>query len=102
MELRGPSPRAVGAGALVAGAVSAGVAVGGGIPRRVPSAAVVEQAGNLFGPVFGACPNLITMRGDKPRSVVEYLKSPPTRANPADRPTGTTTAAASAPSIRPL
>jgi glyoxylase-like metal-dependent hydrolase (beta-lactamase superfamily II) len=31
--------------------------------------------GNLFGPVFLAMPNLCTIRGDKPRSVVRYLDS---------------------------
>jgi len=31
--------------------------------------------GNLFGPVFLAMPNLVTMRGDKPRSVQRYLRS---------------------------
>jgi alkyl sulfatase BDS1-like metallo-beta-lactamase superfamily hydrolase len=29
--------------------------------------------GNLFGPVFLAMPNLVTIRGDKPRSVQRYL-----------------------------
>ena len=31
--------------------------------------------GNLFGPVFLAMPNLVTMRGDKPRLVENYLRS---------------------------
>jgi glyoxylase-like metal-dependent hydrolase (beta-lactamase superfamily II) len=31
--------------------------------------------GNLFGPVFLSMPNLCTIRGDKPRSVVRYLDS---------------------------
>jgi alkyl sulfatase BDS1-like metallo-beta-lactamase superfamily hydrolase len=31
--------------------------------------------GNLFGPVFLAMPNLVTMRGDKPRLVQRYLPS---------------------------
>lgn len=31
--------------------------------------------GNLFGPVFLAMPNLVTIRGDKPRSVQRYLRS---------------------------
>ncbi|MDF0545307.1 MBL fold metallo-hydrolase [Sphingobium sp. H39-3-25] len=31
--------------------------------------------GNLFGPVWRAMPNLVTMRGDKPRLVRAYLKS---------------------------
>jgi alkyl sulfatase BDS1-like metallo-beta-lactamase superfamily hydrolase len=31
--------------------------------------------GNLFGPVFLSMPNLCTIRGDKPRSVVRYLES---------------------------
>ena len=31
--------------------------------------------GNLFGPVFEAVPNLVTIRGDKPRSVDAYLRS---------------------------
>ena len=31
--------------------------------------------GNLFGPVFQAMPNLVTMRGDKPRLVQRYLRS---------------------------
>lgn len=31
--------------------------------------------GNLFGPVWRAMPNLVTMRGDRPRLVRAYLKS---------------------------
>lgn len=31
--------------------------------------------GNLFGPVWRAMPNLVTMRGDKPRLVRAYLRS---------------------------
>ncbi len=31
--------------------------------------------GNLFGPVWRAMPNLVTMRGDKPRLVRPYLRS---------------------------
>jgi alkyl sulfatase BDS1-like metallo-beta-lactamase superfamily hydrolase len=31
--------------------------------------------GNLFGPVWRAMPNLVTMRGDKPRLVGAYLRS---------------------------
>jgi alkyl sulfatase BDS1-like metallo-beta-lactamase superfamily hydrolase len=31
--------------------------------------------GNLFGPVFLAMPNLVTMRGDRPRLVSRYLSS---------------------------
>ena len=31
--------------------------------------------GNLFGPVFKAMPNLVTMRGDRPRLVRAYLRS---------------------------
>lgn len=31
--------------------------------------------GNVFGPVFLAMPNLVTMRGDKPRLVGSYLES---------------------------
>lgn len=31
--------------------------------------------GNLFGPVFLAMPNLVTVRGDRPRSVRRYLRS---------------------------
>jgi len=33
----------------------------------------VAFTGNLFGPVFQAMPNLVTMRGDKPRLVQRYL-----------------------------
>jgi len=35
----------------------------------------VVFTGNLFGPVFLSMPNLCTIRGDKPRSVVRYLES---------------------------
>lgn len=35
----------------------------------------VVFTGNLFGPVFLAMPNLVTMRGDKPRLVQRYLPS---------------------------
>lgn len=35
----------------------------------------VVFTGNLFGPVFLAIPNLVTMRGDKPRLVQRYLPS---------------------------
>ncbi len=35
----------------------------------------VAFTGNLFGPVFLAMPNLVTMRGDKPRLVQRYLRS---------------------------
>jgi alkyl sulfatase BDS1-like metallo-beta-lactamase superfamily hydrolase len=35
----------------------------------------VAFTGNLFGPVFLAMPNLVTMRGDKPRLVQRYLPS---------------------------
>jgi glyoxylase-like metal-dependent hydrolase (beta-lactamase superfamily II) len=35
----------------------------------------VAFTGNLFGPVFLAIPNLVTMRGDKPRLVQRYLPS---------------------------
>ncbi|HKY93124.1 MAG TPA: MBL fold metallo-hydrolase [Nevskiaceae bacterium] len=35
----------------------------------------VVFTGNLFGPVFNAMPNLVTMRGDKPRLVQRYLRS---------------------------
>jgi glyoxylase-like metal-dependent hydrolase (beta-lactamase superfamily II) len=35
----------------------------------------VVFTGNLFGPVFLSMPNLCTIRGDKPRSVVRYLDS---------------------------
>jgi alkyl sulfatase BDS1-like metallo-beta-lactamase superfamily hydrolase len=31
--------------------------------------------GNLFGPVFMSVPNLVTVRGDRPRSVRRYLRS---------------------------
>jgi glyoxylase-like metal-dependent hydrolase (beta-lactamase superfamily II) len=35
----------------------------------------IAFTGNLFGPVFLAMPNLVTMRGDKPRLVQRYLRS---------------------------
>jgi len=35
----------------------------------------VAFTGNLFGPVFLAIPNLVTIRGDKPRLVQRYLPS---------------------------
>jgi alkyl sulfatase BDS1-like metallo-beta-lactamase superfamily hydrolase len=35
----------------------------------------VAFTGNLFGPVFLAIPNLVTVRGDKPRLVQRYLRS---------------------------
>jgi alkyl sulfatase BDS1-like metallo-beta-lactamase superfamily hydrolase len=35
----------------------------------------VAFTGNLFGPVFLAMPNLVTVRGDKPRLVQRYLRS---------------------------
>jgi alkyl sulfatase BDS1-like metallo-beta-lactamase superfamily hydrolase len=35
----------------------------------------VVFTGNLFGPVFLAMPNMVTMRGDKPRLVQRYLPS---------------------------
>lgn len=35
----------------------------------------VVFTGNLFGPVFLAMPNLVTMRGDRPRLVQRYLHS---------------------------
>jgi glyoxylase-like metal-dependent hydrolase (beta-lactamase superfamily II) len=35
----------------------------------------IAFTGNLFGPVFLAIPNLVTMRGDKPRLVQRYLPS---------------------------
>jgi alkyl sulfatase BDS1-like metallo-beta-lactamase superfamily hydrolase len=35
----------------------------------------VAFTGNLFGPVFLSMPNLVTVRGDKPRLVVRYLQS---------------------------
>jgi alkyl sulfatase BDS1-like metallo-beta-lactamase superfamily hydrolase len=35
----------------------------------------VVFTGNLFGPVFLAMPNLVTVRGDRPRSVRSYLRS---------------------------
>ncbi len=35
----------------------------------------IAFTGNLFGPVFLAIPNLVTVRGDKPRLVQRYLSS---------------------------
>lgn len=35
----------------------------------------VAFVGNLFGPLFGNHPNLNTMRGDKPRSALEFIES---------------------------
>jgi len=35
----------------------------------------IAFTGNLFGPVFLAIPNLVTVRGDKPRLVQRYLRS---------------------------
>jgi alkyl sulfatase BDS1-like metallo-beta-lactamase superfamily hydrolase len=35
----------------------------------------VVFTGNLFGPVFLAVPNLVTVRGDRPRSVRRYLRA---------------------------
>jgi len=35
----------------------------------------IAFTGNLFGPVFLAMPNLVTIRGDKPRLVQRYLRS---------------------------
>jgi alkyl sulfatase BDS1-like metallo-beta-lactamase superfamily hydrolase len=35
----------------------------------------VAIVGNLFGPVFGNQPNLNTLRGDKPRSALEFIES---------------------------
>lgn len=35
----------------------------------------IAFTGNLFGPVFLSMPNLVTMRGDKPRLVQRYLRS---------------------------
>lgn len=35
----------------------------------------IAFTGNLFGPVFVAVPNLVTVRGDKPRLVQRYLRS---------------------------
>lgn len=35
----------------------------------------IAFTGNLFGPVFLAMPNLVTIRGDKPRLVERYLRS---------------------------
>ena len=35
----------------------------------------IAFTGNLFGPVFLSVPNLVTIRGDRPRSVRRYLRS---------------------------
>ena len=35
----------------------------------------IALVGNLFGPLFGNHPNLNTMRGDKPRSAREFIRS---------------------------
>lgn len=35
----------------------------------------IVLAGNLFGPLFGNQPNLNTLRGDKPRSALEFIAS---------------------------
>jgi len=35
----------------------------------------VAIVGNLFGPVFGNQPNLNTLRGDKPRSALQFIES---------------------------
>ncbi len=35
----------------------------------------IALVGNLFGPLFGNHPNLNTMRGDKPRSALEFIRS---------------------------
>lgn len=35
----------------------------------------VAFTGNLFGPIFRAVPNLVTIRGDRPRLVMRYLDS---------------------------
>lgn len=35
----------------------------------------VAIVGNLFGPLFGNHPNLNTLRGDKPRSALEFIRS---------------------------
>ena len=35
----------------------------------------IAIVGNLFGPLFGNHPNLNTLRGDKPRSALEFIKS---------------------------
>lgn len=35
----------------------------------------VAIVGNLFGPLFGNHPNLNTLRGDRPRSAMEFVKS---------------------------
>jgi alkyl sulfatase BDS1-like metallo-beta-lactamase superfamily hydrolase len=35
----------------------------------------IALVGNLFGPLFGNHPNLNTLRGDKPRSALEFIES---------------------------
>ena len=35
----------------------------------------IAVVGNLFGPLFGNHPNLNTLRGDKPRSAIEFIRS---------------------------
>lgn len=35
----------------------------------------IAVVGNLFGPIFGNQPNLSTIRGDKPRSALEFIAS---------------------------
>src|SRR5207249_1426675 len=35
----------------------------------------IAVVGNLFGPLFGNHPNLDTLRGDKPRSAMEFVDS---------------------------
>ena len=35
----------------------------------------IAIVGNLFGPLFGNHPNLNTLRGDKPRSALEFIAS---------------------------
>lgn len=35
----------------------------------------IAAVGNLFGPLFGNQPNLNTLRGDKPRSALEFIQS---------------------------
>lgn len=39
------------------------------------SAEKIAIVGNLFGPLFGNHPNLNTLRGDKPRSALEFIAS---------------------------
>src|SRR6202008_2569907 len=35
----------------------------------------IAVVGNLFGPIFGNQPNLNTLRGDKPRSALQFIDS---------------------------